>query len=107
MKPELLLKIIQFYIPYWIHIDTFIRKIPFFGVGFLSIIPIPCWNYIDHGLSNKQRTEWAIMDTFDALGARYDYPLSLVSLREMVTKSEMKVIEVFYGSNGVVANLEK
>lgn len=106
MQPQTLLRVVSFYIPYWIKIDTFIRKIPFFGVRLLSIIPIPCWNYIDHGLSDQQRVEWAIMDTFDALGARYDEPMSLAELEGMVGElPEACVDEVFLGSNGVVANI--
>ncbi len=107
MNPDALLKVIQFYIPLYLPIDTLIRKIPKIGNFIAALIPIPCWNYIGVGLNKKQRLEWAIMDTFDALGATYDIPKTLEEVKEMVDSSENGKIEVFYGSNGVVANVVK
>lgn len=107
MNPNNLLKIIQSYIPVYLPVDTFIRKIPKIGPRIVALIPIPCWNYIGIGLNKKQRLEWAIMDTFDALGAIYDIPKTLKEVKEMVDSPENKEIEVFYGSNGIVANVVK
>jgi hypothetical protein len=73
----------------------------------LSVIPIPCWNPIGCGLSYQRCKEWAIMDTFDALGAKYDQPKTLEEVRRMVDSSENAEVEVFYGSNGIVANVTK
>ena len=80
ISPNLLLKIIKFYIPLYFNLDTFIRtKLPFFLSKLLQcILPIPCYNYtnIKNIPQNKKKLiEWAIMDTFDALGAKYDKPL--------------------------------
>lgn len=107
LTPNHLLKIISFYIPFWIRIDTIIRRIPFFGPRLLSVIPIPCWNYINIGLSKKQRVEWAIMDTFDALGAAYDYPITKAGLEKQLEDIGVTDALVFYGSNGIVANFGK
>lgn len=104
LKPECLLKIIETYIPFWLPVDTVIRKIPVFA-GALSYVPIPCWNYINIGLTKEQRKEWAIMDTFDALGATYDFPKTLPEVTEMIASEDNDLTEVFYGSNGVVANV--
>jgi hypothetical protein len=71
------------------------------------LIPIPCWNYINQGLTDKQRLEWAIMDTFDALGAAYDFPKTLPEVQQMIEDDSNSSVEVFYGSNGVVANIVK
>jgi SAM-dependent methyltransferase len=110
ISPELLLVIIEKYIPIWLPIDNLIRRIPIFGSRILSIIPIPCWNYIDKGLTKKQRKEWAIMDTFDALGAAYDKPFTRRGFKNLLEKIQQKLeldfsIHVFHGSNGVVANI--
>lgn len=80
INPELLLKIIKLYIPAYFTLDTYIRtKLPFFLSKLLQcVLPIPCYNYtnVKNIPQNKKKLiEWAIMDTFDALGAKYDKPL--------------------------------
>jgi SAM-dependent methyltransferase len=106
MRPETLLRIIRGYIPLWLPIDTFFRKIPIIS-NILSYIPIPCWNYIRMGLNYQQRKEWAVMDTFDALGARYDYPKTIDEVKAMIASDRNAYVELFYGSNGIVANIVK
>ncbi|MDH5545512.1 MAG: methyltransferase domain-containing protein [Gammaproteobacteria bacterium] len=105
LPPALLLKIIRFYIPKYLPIDTFIRKIPKIGFYLAGLIPIPCWNYTRLGLSDEERRIWAIMDTFDALGARYDQPKTLEKISEMVESADNSSTDIFYGSNGIVANV--
>ena len=107
MAPEKLLKIIQFYMPFYLPIDTCVRSLPLIGRPIAALIPVPCWNYLGLGLSKKQRLEWAIMDTFDALGAAYDLPKTLNEVEQMIFSPENKEAEVFYGSNGIVANVVK
>lgn len=104
MNPELLFKIIKSYIPIYLPIDTMMRRIPHVGELLCVLIPIPCWNYIDIGLDEKQRVEWAVMDTFDALSAAYDCPKPLEEVRKMITSPECEAIDIFYGGTGIVAN---
>lgn len=47
------------------------------------------------------------MDTFDALGAMYDEPKTLEEIDAMVESAENLTKKVFYGSNGIVANITK
>lgn len=107
MSPQKLLSIIKFYIPVWLPFDTFIRKIPRFGDRILAFIRIPCWNYLDMGLTYSQRKQWAILDTFDALAPAYDYPKTLDEVNKMIESDQNDKAEVFYGGNGVVANVQK
>lgn len=107
MPPQKLLKIIETYIPLWLPFDTALRRIPRVGQTLVAHARIPCWNYIGLGLTYRQRREWAIMDTFDALGARYDWPKTLEEVRTMTNSSRNAVLDVFYGGNGVVANATK
>jgi len=117
IPPILLLRIIRGYLPFWLPIDTLIRLIPIVGPTLLGVLRIPCWNYLDI-LKNSLRTkpvqhavyewyQWAVMDTFDALGAKYDYPKTIQEVRTMISLDEAEEIEVFYGSNGIVANVLK
>jgi hypothetical protein len=108
MSSRVLLWIIKRYIPIYLPFDTFIRRnFKSRSNEILGRIPIPCWNYLDIGLSKKQRLEWAILDTFDALGPAFDYPKTLDEVAEMVNSPENEELEIFYGSNGVVANIKK
>lgn len=88
LKPSILFKIVKFYIPYYFPIDTFIRiKLPKILRIFIRIfLPIPCFNYIGiKNITQKKKTliEWAIMDTFDALGAKYDFSINSNQLDKM------------------------
>jgi SAM-dependent methyltransferase len=107
MAPQKLLRIIKFYIPIWLPIDTLIRKIPRFGDRILAFLRIPCWNYVGTGFSYKQRVQWAILDTFDALAPAYDFPKSKDEVESMVASNENATQEIFYGGNGIVANIQK
>ena len=106
-SPKTLLFLIKMYMPIYLPFDTFIRKRRKYGSKILALIPIPCWNYINEGLTDKQRLEWAIMDTFDALGAAYDFPKTLPEVQQMIEDDNNSTVEIFYGSNGVVANVVK
>ena len=56
MDKQLLLKILRFYIPIWLPVDTLIKKIPYFG-RFLGSV-IPCWNYTGRIKGYKNIVEW-------------------------------------------------
>ena len=48
------------------------------------------------------------MDTFDALGAKYDIPKTIEEVERMIRQVDQATeIEVFHGSNGIVANAIK
>ena len=107
LKPELLLRIIRFYIPLYLPIDTAIRKIPKIGNIISGIIPIPCWNYTgakEVDQSRESLVEWAVMDTVDALGACYDYPWSLKQLSRFATRLPVKSFHIGVGGNGILLN---
>ena len=110
MKPQTLLKIIKCYLPLWMPIDTFLRTAPIpFRLGHRIAYrsTIPCWNYLELGLTKRQRLEWGILDTFDALGAQHDHPRSLEEIKKMAEYGSPAKADVFLGSNGVVANVTK
>ena len=107
MEPQRLLRIIRAYMPYWLPVHTALMRVPFVGPKIAAATMIPCWNYLRSGLTKKQRLEWAILDTFDALASPIDEPRTLDEVREMVSLSELIDVEVFYGSTGVVANARK
>ena len=107
LSPELLLKIIRFYIPFYLPFDSLLKKIPKLGELIAGCIPIPCWNYYRLPIPKDQKLQWAILGTFDALGATYDFPKTPKEVEKMCKKLGPSQLEVFKGSNGVVANLTK
>lgn len=109
MDPQLLLKIVQFYVPLWFPVDTFLIKLPIIGSQIRHRLNIPCSNYLEifPQLSKKQLLEWAILDTYDALGAKYDQPKTIEEVEYMVRSAGNEKQECFYGSNGIVANVTK
>jgi SAM-dependent methyltransferase len=107
LPPRLLLYIIKTYMPLWLPIDTVLRRLPRIGNLLVAACPIPCWNYLNFGLTYQQRLQWAILDTFDALAPRYDLPKTRKQVRGLIHRPSHTFEEVFLGSNGVVANVIK
>ena len=99
---HLLFRFLQWYIPKWLPVDTFIKRLPLVGrvLGML----IPCWNYHYLPLSRQQKTEWGILDTFDALAPAYDYPQTPETVTEWFTSAGLMDIRVRLGGNGVLGN---
>ena len=102
LPPKSLFKFLKFFIPLWLPIDTVIKYIPILGRYLGSIIP--CWNYTHiKKFSYKQRLEWAVMDTFDALAPAYDLPQTLEDIRGWLQEARLKVDFVRLGGNGIEA----
>lgn len=107
LPPKVLLKIIEFYIPFYLPFDSIIKKIPKIGNIIAGSIPIPCWNYINAKKINQDKNnliEWAILDTFDALGAKYDKPWDLRKLNRLAKNLPVKGFHIGIGGNGILLN---
>lgn len=102
IPPERLLRILEWFIPKWLPIDTVIKRIPFLGTYLGSLIP--CWNYYYTELSSEQKIAWAIMDTFDALAPAYDIPMHIEDVRNWLSDGNWSDVDVRPGGNGVVGN---
>jgi SAM-dependent methyltransferase len=107
MAPDRLLGIIRAYMPYWLPIDTLIRRVPWIGPRVLAVLRIPCWNMIGVGLTKSERLEWAVLDTFDALASAVDEPKTIEEVRAMLSALPLTDINVVPGSNGVVGNARR
>jgi len=99
----ILRRIVEWYVPRWLPVDDFCGRIPVLR----SVVPllVPCWNY--RGilpLSAEQRKAWAVLDTFDALSARYDKPQRTEDIRSWFQEAGLADIDIFKGGNGIVGN---
>lgn len=102
MPRHLLFRLLQWYIPKWLPIDTFIKRLPV--VGRLLGMVIPCWNYSYLPMSRQQKIEWGILDTFDALAALYDDPQTPETVTEWFKSAGLVDVRVRLGGNGVLGN---
>lgn len=102
MKRERLLRFLEWFIPKWLPIDTFIKRIRFLG-NFLGSV-VPCWNYFYTDLKPAEKVQWAIMDTFDALAPEYDNPVRLKDVKQWFAESGYTSADIFLGGNGIVGN---
>lgn len=97
-----LFRFIKWYIPKWLPFDTFLKRIPI--AGRLLGLLVPCWNYGYLPLSPQARTEWGILDTFDALAPAYDYPQTEAAVAEWFKSAGLVDVRVRLGGNGVLGN---
>jgi len=112
LDPKTLFKIVNFYVPYFFPIDTFIKtKLPTIISKLVRLsIPIPCVNYTNTKnvpQNKKELIEWAIMDTYDALGAKYDSPLSLDEVKKIGKKIGLNTFEVKKNGPIIILNGKK
>lgn len=107
LSPVLLRKFITWYIPRWIKIDDWLAdNSPLLCSKMATIIP--CWNYRDTlPLTEKLRIEWAILDTYDALGARFDTPFTRKELVECLNGINGINFWIKRGGNGLEAGIIK
>jgi SAM-dependent methyltransferase len=94
------------YVPLWLPVDTVLRRIPVIGLKLASIIP--CFNWI---LSVRhlswESVERTVLDTFDALSARYDKPQTRETLERWCKEVGAQHYSVEAGANGFVVNLTR
>jgi 2-polyprenyl-3-methyl-5-hydroxy-6-metoxy-1,4-benzoquinol methylase len=106
LPPRTLRRAVEWYVPRWLPVDTRLARVPKLG-RFLTAV-VPCWNYT--GLLPLTRDElraWAVLDTYDALSPRYDFPQTLESVREWCRAAGLVEVEVRPGGNGIVINARR
>jgi len=107
ISPRNLRRFIAWYVPRWLRVDNSLRwRVPRLH-RFMSCV-VPCWNY--RGilkLTDEQFVEWAILDTYDALGSRYDKPCTRAELVGWLNEMPGIEFSVKPGSTGLVANILK
>jgi 2-polyprenyl-3-methyl-5-hydroxy-6-metoxy-1,4-benzoquinol methylase len=106
LSPQTLFRIIEWYIPKWLPIDTRLAGLP--GIGRWIVSVIPCWNYTGLlPLRPDEIVSWAVLDTFDALAPKYDQPQSLEEVTRWFEEAGLSNVRVEPGSNGIVGNATK
>lgn len=107
LPPWVLRRFISWYIPRWIRVDDWLgRWRPDIQNRIASVVP--CWNYSGiYPLTYEKRVEWAILDTYDALAARYDKPFTMLGFAKLLNQIEGIRFSIKRGGIGLEANIER
>jgi SAM-dependent methyltransferase len=106
LSHERLLRILEWYIPHWLPIDTRLARIP--KLGRFLVAAVPCWNYT--GILDLDRDElvaWAVLDTFDALAPVHDIPQTVEDVQGWCERAGLVDIDVRYGGNGILMSARR
>ncbi|MBI3457929.1 MAG: methyltransferase domain-containing protein [Candidatus Rokubacteria bacterium] len=102
LPTSLLMRIVEWYVPRWLPVDIWCQRVPLLR----WIVPaiVPCWNYTGVlPLDREQLTQWAILNTFDALSAWYDSPQTPAAVRSWLAEAGLGDVQVRLGGNGILA----
>jgi SAM-dependent methyltransferase len=106
MSRDLLRRMVEWYIPRWLPIDNALQRVRVLRYAVPAIVP--CWNYTGMlPLTSEQIRSWAILDTFDALSPKYDYPQTAETLTAWCDEAGLEEVEIKVAGNGIVGNARK
>jgi len=92
-------------VPALLFTSQLLGRIPVFGSVLKRLIPVADYTGI-YPLSQRQLEEWALLDTFDMLGPRYDSPQTARTIRRWMSAAGMKQIEVLHVNLLVVRGMK-
>ena len=95
MESSRLFKMVEKMVPLLLPTSLLIGRIPLAGKKLRYLIPVANYDGI-FPLTKKQIREWAILDTFDMLSPRYDYPQTKATLLSWLREAGMDNIKVFH-----------
>ena len=91
---ERLLSIVARTTPPLLTLAGAVRRLPLFGEAFRRAVPVADYTGV-YPLTSEQLREWAILDTFDWYGPRYDKPQTPATFRNWFTEAGFEVVTVF------------
>lgn len=89
-----LFPLVQFLVKLLLPVSRVTGRIPLIGAKLKYAIPVVNYEGV-FPLSNEQLREWAVLDTFDMLGAAHDHPQSARTLRKWLLDAGLERVEVF------------
>jgi SAM-dependent methyltransferase len=94
IPPDKLFDMVRRWTPSLLRVSTAIGRIPYLGGFVRKALPIA--NYRDvYPLSEDQLVEWGILDTFDQLSPRYDFPQTDATVRAWFPSDTFSNVRVF------------
>jgi SAM-dependent methyltransferase len=94
MSPQRLFAMLERSVPPLLRVSRTLRAVPLAGRVLSRMVPVA--NYAGVlPLSERQLSEWALLDTFDWLAPRYDRPATAGTLRAWLESTPLDDVEVF------------
>ena len=100
LQPAALYRLTRAYVERVWPLATTVRRIPRIGPTLVWRMLVADYSREFPTASDEQLREWAVLDTFDMLSPRYDYPQTAREFRSWHQSSGLEEIEVVRGHNG-------
>lgn len=98
MPPQSLFRVLQALVPVLLPTSQALGSVPAIGRFLKRIIPVV--NYTGmYPLNGRQLREWALLDTFDMLGPKYDKPQPAARMRGWLEAAGLEGVEVFHAGH--------
>ncbi len=90
IPPQQLYRFVSWYVPKLLPVSRAIRAIPYVGKILCErLVPLANRDDVD-GLSQQQKQEWSVLDTFDWFSPRYDNPQRLTEVKRAIDQGGYK-----------------
>ena len=98
IKQERLFAIVEKLAPPLLRISRVLARIPILGRFLRRLVPVANYEGV-HPLNEEQLVQWAVLDTFDWLGPRYDQPQTPATLRRWLEEAKLEQVDVVHESH--------
>lgn len=106
--PEKLYNFLKnYWVPFFLPISEFIRRIPLVGQKLRNIVPVENIRGIISSEDDEIIKEWAVLNTFDWFSARYDKPQRISNVKRWFKDSNLKNVKVVLAKNSIIGVGEK
>jgi hypothetical protein len=95
MNPQRLLRMVERLVPWLLPVSSLLSKIPVVGRRLRYAIPVANHAPDYPQLSSAQVYEWAVLNTFDMLGPKYDQPQTTATLDKWFREAGLRDVKVF------------
>jgi 2-polyprenyl-3-methyl-5-hydroxy-6-metoxy-1,4-benzoquinol methylase len=95
MQQDKLFSLLKRIVPTMLSLSRTINKLPVVGKVLKRTIPVADYTGI-YPLSEKQLSEWALLDTFDMLGPQYDSPQTKKTIHQWMSDAGMQDIQILH-----------
>jgi SAM-dependent methyltransferase len=94
LKQERLFSAIEKAVPFLLAISNAVGRLPG-GRHAKKLVPVANYRGV-YPLDDRQLREWAVLDTFDWFGPRFDQPQDAATLRQWLTEAGLEQIDVHH-----------
>jgi SAM-dependent methyltransferase len=93
MRQARLFAIVERAVPFLLAVSNTVARVPLLGRYLRALVPVANYRGV-YALDDRQLRDWAVLDTFDWLGPRYDQPQDAATLRRWLEEAGLEQIDV-------------